>query len=224
MLLSWAQSGASFTVSCAVPVWDQPTGKETQRHTGLHSLCDSNWEERVLWRANVDIIMLLLNITLACNYKGEHPVFTVSLLSVWNCTRNNVALLMVEMFQVETELLISTLIIICPQSTCLHTITYSHEAMGEFPVLCLSCITNACIVFREARSSFHMEMYLTSPGFNLRLPIWNSITPTAAPPVLNTYLLSFFSSCFVSLFHPVSAPCFTITNNNMHWRLTSINS
>lgn len=121
--------------------------------------------------------------------------------------------------QVETGLVGFRLISICPLSTCLNTHTHSHVVVDEFPVLCLSCITNAYVVFRVAQSSFHMEMLLTSTGSDLPRPIWYSITPTAAPSVFN-----------ISLIPPllgsssVSAPHIIITLNNMHCRGTSINS
>lgn len=116
--------------------------------------------------------------------------------------------------QVDSGLVEFRLITICPESTCLTTHTHSYVAVDEFPVLCLSCITNAYVVFRVAQSSFHMEMCLTGPGLDLPLPIWNSITSTAAPSVFNIRPIP---PRFL-----LRSPSLTI--NNILCRETSINS
>lgn len=89
-------------------------------------------------------------------------------------------------WQVEREWVKFCLIISCTLSSCFWA---GDEEVVEFPVLCLSYIINAYVVFWGPQSSFHMEMYLTIQGFNLRLPISYSVKLTAAPRVCNTFSL-----------------------------------
>lgn len=70
-----------------------------------------------------------------------------------------------------------------------HLLKYSNVAVDEFPVLCLSCITNACSVW----SGTELLSYGDVSGFNLPLPIWYDITLTAAPSVFN---MSVIPPCF----------------------------
>lgn len=78
------------------------------------------------------------------------------------------------------------MIIFGPPSTCLHTRTHARthtRVVCEFPVLCLTVITNAYIVFRQQRAPFIWRCiwwvealtchYLPTAAYPPQLPLFN---------------------------------------------------
>lgn len=173
------QSPASFTVKLhhySLRSWiNRQAGRHKDRQAcpaGDFPLHNSNWEGGVLWKANLDIITSLLNISFAAIRGADTLLSQLLFLCHLHDTarwllktkkkwpvlfRDDVRVGGCAVCQVETRLVEFRLIAICPLSTCLNT--HTHVAVDEFPALCLGCITNAYVVFGVAQSSFHMEMW-----------------------------------------------------------------